>query len=858
MRKTILFIFICLIPFISGAQYSGKVIYKDLPLSEALSDLEKKYNVIFSYTADLTEDILVNIDVEEKSIEQVLSKVLEQANIHYKLYDNNYIVLTRQSASEILLCANIVNDEGEQLPYVNVFLPKLEKGTISDESGNLNWLQELDGNEAVEISYLGYETYLTNTTYLQSCPTIELKAKLFSFEEVIVKEYVTSGIEQSTSLDHMIMRPGKINMVPGLTDADVLQMVQLLPGVESIDESATGLYVRGGTPDQNLILYDGIPVYNGGHFFGMISAFNPSLVNKVNVYRSGFGPNFGGRVSSVIDIKSINAIPERVKVDAGINFTHGDISLIIPMLNKKVGLVLGARKSYTDIIETPTYRKLSERVFRKGKFDELKEDENAEALDFGLAFDFNDYNAKLLIEPTVKDQLSISFFQIDDKLDFDFTEEDEGFKTNDKLDQNSTGLGVRWERNWNRSYKSTINFSQTKLTNSYTFSILSYDSLVPSIEDFQFNDIKDNTIVWENKLKLNKALDLDFGVQYADLSVNRKWQFDADALDIETEQDKNQIITGYFSLNSVFKNKLKSKLGLRWSQANATKINYIEPRLSLLYLPNNTIQLKASAGLYRQFMSQVIEFNDLGINQDFWVLSDDDENVSVSLSKNYSLGFIYHPKSFMFEVEGYYKQQEGLTSNLSSFQFETEDEFELGNGSSWGIDLLLKKRWNHFQSWISYSYSRTDYLVDVEEEILEFRAPHDKPHSFTFMSQYNHLNWNVSVSWKINSGILYTESTGLVENDDETNPSYTLEDINAKRLPISHRLDASVMYKFYKKKGFIGKLGFSLLNMYNRENLMSREYFSVFDEEDNQYELQERDRAMLRFTPNIVLRLGFE
>ncbi|MDF1696150.1 MAG: TonB-dependent receptor plug domain-containing protein [Saprospiraceae bacterium] len=853
LRFTLL---VLLLPYFLVAQKSMDVSYKNAELESVLQDLETKYGVVFSYTGDLGLEQKVNYSVENTSLEDVLTRLCLELNLNYRNVDSTYIVLTRKPKSQFALCGSFTNDVGEPLSFVSVYCPSSQIGTSADENGTLNWSEVFYENEKIEISYIGYESLILDVLELVQCPTIVLKTKQFSFEEIIVKEYVTSGIEQSVDFDHMILNPGRIQMVPGLTDADVLQMVQLLPGVQSMDESATGIHVRGGTPDQNLILYDGIPVYNGGHFFGMISGFNPSLIEDVNVYRSGFSPKFGGRVASVIDIQSRNTIPDRVTSEAGLNFTHADVSLAVPFFNKRAALVVGARKSYTDIVETPTYRKLSQRVFRKGKLEQVMEEDEPDVIDFGLAFDFNDYNMKLLIEPSERDHISLSFFQIDDKLNFDFTEEEE-FATNDKLDQSSTGIGFQWKRNWHEKYSSSINISHTQLSNYYEFSVLDGDDPSVEIQEVQANTIEDNTVVWNNTLLFNTNLHLDFGAQFSDLNVNRRWQVDQEDPE-DTELDKNQIFSGFVSLNTSMNNTIKTQVGLRYNYASATQENFLEPRLSIQYVPSPVFQVKAGGGFYRQFMSQVLEFNDLGINQDFWVLSDDDENIPVVLSKNVSLGMIYHPKSFMFEIEGYVKKQEGLTSNLSRFQSGTEAFFESGTGQNWGFDVMLKKKWSTSQSWISYSYSRSQYEADTDDETVSFRAPHDRPHSFQIVHQYHRGKWNISLSWQIASGLVFTESVGLDMEDEDAPPVYNLYNINSERLPISHRLDASLMYKVFQQNGFQGKLGFSLLNMYNRENLMSREYFTEYSEEDDQYELQARDRAMLRFTPNIVFRIKFE
>ena len=855
MRK-VCFLFLLFFIIQHGiCQVSEESKYKNLPLQKVLFDLESKFGVTFSYTSEILDEIVVTFDSKNLTLIEVLDNLLLPNFLKSEILDNGYVVITKLEPKEVKICATLLDTNGEPISFANIFIPSLQQGTNSDENGKLNWTPIIYGNETIEISYLGYEKYLTSASYLSSCPTIILKPQEFSFEEILVKEYVTSGIAQSVELNHMVLRPDKINMVPGLTDADVLQMVQLLPGVKSIDESATGLYIHGGSPDQNLILYDGIPIYNGGHFFGMISGFNPSLVEKVDVHRSGFSSNFGGRVSSVIDIQSINTIPKRVKFDAGVNFTHADLSLTIPVLNDKIGLIIGARKSYTNIVETPTYRRLSERVFRKGKLDEVNQQEDTETLDFALGFDFNDYNAKLLVDLNTNNRLSFSFFKTDDNLNFDFTEYEDGFQTNDKLDQNSNGLNVKWERKWNARYSSVISFSNMDQTNKYEFRINDVATDELEIEEANLNDISDKTFNFDNRWKLSEIWDLNFGTQYADLNVQRSYQFDDNPP--EPEEDENKIATGYFTLTPRLHKKLNINLGVRWNHMFSTNKNLYEPRLSFQYFPTKTFQIKTNAGYYHQFMSQVIEFNDLGINQNFWVLADEEEDIPVLLSKNISLGMIYYPKSFMVEIEGYFKQQEGLTSNLSSFQIDDIEDFDTSSGTSWGVDLLIKKRWNKWQSWISYSYSRTRYTVDMEDASLTFNAPHDVPHSLRITSQYKTKKWNISLGWNISSGIPYTRSETLNDEEDPE-PLYDIVDINTSRLPLSHRLDLSMMYHIFEKDGWIGKIGCSLLNIYNRENIMGREFFSVFEDEIDVYQLQTRDRSMLRFTPNIVFRIGFE
>lgn len=836
--------------------------FENAELVDVVRKLETDLDLVFNYTAGLLEDKKITLIISENELDAVLHSIFDGSGLAFELFDSEYVVLTPAVKLNYKICVHIKDSNDNALPYAALYIPSLTDGVYADENGYAEWNGPITESDIIEISFIGYQKKQFRYESLLSCPTVILDIKEFSFSEVVVRDYVTGGIEQAMDLDHMILRPDKISMIPGLTDADVLQMVQLLPGVESIDESATGLSIRGGTSDQNLILYDGITIYNGGHFFGMISGFNPSIIDNVNVYLSGFGPQFGGRLSSVIDIISTRDIPEKLKIDAGINFTHGDMSIGLPLVKDKMALIIGARKSYTDIIETPTYQKLSQRIFRTGKIEEVMEEDDPEIIDFNLGFDFNDYNAKLIFKPTENDYLAFNFFQIDDNLDFLFTDNADEFSTRDKLDLSNTGFGIVWNKNWSNVFKSHFSGSNTLLTNNYRlYTSYAFDEEL-DLQTTQLNNIEDLTLSLNNNWQLSESLDLDFGFQYSDLEVERAWLFGGEEIetgeDAELEDqivDKNQISSTHLSIHKKWANGLRSELGMRWSFINATQEQVYEPRALLQFAPTNSFQLKASAGLYRQFMNQLIEFNDLGLNQNFWVLADDEENTSISKSYNYYLGFLIHPRSYQFEIEGYYKSLDGLRSNFTQFNEDLELDFEEGSGTAYGLNILLKKTMKSLQAWISYSLSAINYSFEQDDELVEFKAPQDRPHSLSLAAQYKKNKLSYSLSWKIASGIRHTPARGLAIEDDDAFAIYNISDINTTSLPVFHRLDLSVMYDFQSAEDSPKfQIGFSIMNLYNRANILSREYFPIYNEENNSYSFEVRDREMMRFTPNVVIR----
>ena len=864
--KSITILFIFFFPILLFSQKTITTNFQNLPLEEVLTELEQDHEIVFSYTSELIENQLITVEINNQNLENSLILIFQNTSIDYEIVNETYVILKRKELNipEVLVCGKVVDEDQVSLPFANVVIRKNSEGTSTDEDGNFEWQSQVLPNDTIEVRYVGFQTKKIAVKDLKNCPLITLKLQSSTFSEIVVKEYITAGIEQSEDLNHLVLRPAQLDVVPGLTEADVLQMIQILPGVQSPDESATGLHIRGGTPDQNLILWDGIPVYNSGHFFGMLSAFNPYIVDNVKVYRGGFGSEYGGRVAGVIDISSENKIPKKVKADVGINFTHADASVVIPLLENKSALILSARRAYTDITETPTYQKLSGRVFQKGKINEQQSlvEEGDDELDVFLNFVFNDLNAKWLYQPNAKDKISVSAFGIYDKLEFASISKENDLTELDNLDLDNVGFSGQWQRQWRQHFTSNVRLSYTNFESNYKFNLGVLDSIdaETELERLQLNTVEDLSFQWNNNWQIRKNLKLNFGYQFSDLKVNTEFQWEDD-LERDITIGSVKVHMPYFTLSPSFGNQLKMDIGLRASIDQLSEVTIWEPRFSLFYLPNKNWQFKFSSGNYRQFVSQVLELNDLGLNEQIWVLPSDDEEFPIVENESVSLGVLYHRPDFQVEIEGYRKRLQNLSlaspAFLNSNTNTDEDPFETGSGKVLGVDVLLKKRWSDYQTWLSYSWNRIQYEFEAIGFGQTFSAPHERPHSLTSVHMLKYKNWQFSSSWKFASGKVYTEAEGI--DEDEGEPAYPEDQINNSRLPAYHRLDASILYKVQpKKKGMEGMIGMSFLNIYNRRNLLSRQYRVEEDDDIGELELVVLDRPLLGFTPNIVFRWSWK
>ncbi|MEM6967671.1 MAG: hypothetical protein AAF573_23110, partial [Bacteroidota bacterium] len=564
--------------------------------------------------------------------------------------------------------------------------------------------------------------------------------------------------------------------------------------------------------------------------------------DQVKVYRGGFGSEYGGRVAGVIDISSEHTIPPKVKADVGINFTHADASTTIPLGNKSA-LTLSARRAYTDLLETPTYQKLSRRVFQKGKINEqqaLIEDGDDE-LDINLNFVFNDLNAKWLFQPNEKNKISVSTFGIFDQLEFTSISTENDLTELDHLNLDNVGYSAQWQRPWGEQWTSNMRVAYTKFESDYEFSLGILDTIgaETELERLQRNTVEDLSFQWNNNWQLSKNVKLNFGYQLAALKVKTIFQWGNDE-EQGIINGQVKIHTPYATLSPNFGNQIKMDLGLRYSIDQVSKISTYEPRFSLFYLPSKNWQFKLTSGIYQQFISQVLELNDLGFNEQIWVLPSDDEEFPIVKNRSIAFGVHYHLPNFQIEVEGYRKNLRDLSLASPAFLNSTtnagDDPFETGDGKVLGVDVLLKKRWSKYQTWLSYSWNSIQYEFEAISSAQTFSAPHERPHSLTSVHMLKYKNWQFSSSWRFASGKVYTEAVGV--DEDEIEPFYPDGQINNSRLPTYHRLDASILYKIQpEKKNTEGMIGMSFLNIYNRENLLSRQYTIGEDEDTGAFEL---------------------
>ena len=670
-------------------------------------------------------------------------------------------------------------------------------------------------------------------------------------EVIIVTEYLTAGFDKNKKGGSVIMSPNKLGVLPGLTDPDILQSLQLLPGISSPTESASNLHIRGGTPDQNLILYDGIKVYHQGHLFGMISPFNPYVVESVNVFRSGTQSEFGDRIAGVIDINTMREVPLETSGGAGFNFLHFDAFVKTPIQKDKIGFLFSVRRSINDLISLPTFNSFSDKVFQNTSIEEINsllDEEELTILD--NKFDFLDLNIKLVFQLNQENKISVSGLFVDNSLNYS-NEDSDGYGTRNELDLVNNGLSSLWEfkPNTSWSFKSSLRYSKFKSNYKYN----EFETVTIEESYFNNNTVNDFGLLAQAKNKINSKTSWKLGYELVNYNVDYNLTFDDENL-IEENEDSELMTHNVFSEIEYKTDNFYVRGGFRASLYSQIQQYYLEPRLYAHYNLTESLQVKASAEIKNQAISQLVSFdlNDLGVGNTVWVLTDEEQGIPVLNNKQFTFGFFFNENGWKLDVESYFKKVEGLTSFTRGFNSNAQlSEYADGNSTVFGIDVLLKKKINRFRTWLGYSYSKNDFEFP-ELQTGKFPGNFDQRHVISLTNSYKYKQFQFSLGWQFATGKPYSQVVGL------NNGELILGQQNQARLSNYHKLDASAFYDFYldAKSKIKARLGASIINIYNRDNEIGRTFNVRQDSNDNDV-LVEQTNVGLGITPNIVFRVYF-
>ena len=740
-------------------------------------------------------------------------------------------------AQEKFTLSGFVSDKnnGENIIGVNIFCKELKQGVVSNTYGFYS-LTLPAGNYEISFSYIGYKTQVYNLNLEKDIQkNIAFDITSFSVGEVQVR--AKANIVEKTETSVIEVPIEQIKTIPALLgEVDIIKAIQLLPGVQS-SEGTSGFYVRGGGPDQNLILLDGVPVYNASHLGGIFSVFNADAIKSVRLTKGGFPARFGGRLSSVLQIDMKEGNSKEFKGDASIGLISSKFTFEGPIIKDKTSFIISARRTYLDLIVAP---------FLPSTTD--------------LTLYFYDLNAKINHKISKKDRIYLSAYSGKDKLGVDFSESFVDQITNEQSSLNfELGYGnLTSTLRWNHLFSDKL-FSNTTLTYSrYSFNT-----------DFGVNSTytsNNETEIWDVNFgylsgieDLGARIDFDFipnpnheikfGTSYTNhnffpgettLSINETLP-DASqnfSLDTTLNFSGNTIADElYFYVEDNFKitNRLKANLGIHLGYYNTDRSNSIfknnisfQPRASIRYLLNEKWSIKGSYAEMTQNI-HLLSNSSIGFPSDIWVPATD--TVPSQKSKQWAgnISTEFSNGEYELSLEGYYKTMSNLItykagySNLSSTE-SWENSVETGGiGESYGLELFLQKKKGRTTGWIGYTLSWTNRKFDNINFGEWYPYKFDRRHDFSlvFSHKFNE-KWDAGLTWVYGTGnaITFPQAIYLGTPNNGNDVVDVVESYgtrNSTRLDAYHRLDLG-FNKTVKKKRITKILSFGAYNAYSRKN----------------------------------------
>ncbi|MBI4649617.1 MAG: TonB-dependent receptor [Bacteroidia bacterium] len=733
---------------------------------------------------------------------------------------------------------------GEKLFMANIYDLNSMAGTASNVYGFYS-LTLPAGKIKLTYSYIGYTT-ITKEFDLSKNLTLNISLEpAIQLKEVTVDADKIEAIVKRSQMSAIEIPLQKIKTLPVLLgETDIIKTVQLLPGVQSGNEGSSGLYVRGGGPDQNLILLDGVPVYNVNHLFGFFSVFNADAVNSVTLIKGGFPARYGGRLSSVLDIRMKEGNMKEIKGEGSVGIVASRLTIEGPILKDKASFIISGRRTYIDILAQPFIKYFSAKQQGYDKFM--------------AGYFFYDLNSKLNYKFSDRNRLYLSAYLGNDKAYMRMQDSNDDYF-------NKTNFNLRWGNitsafRWNYILNNKL-FSNTTITYSrYRFSTGGYftnvDKIQNTTEEMSYDYIS-GIYDWGGKA------DFDYMPapnHYIRFGINNIYHTFKPGINVFKQSGAGSGIDTTFGNKNIYANeysvyaeddmklfgRLNLNAGLHYSGFLVENEFYhsLQPRLSGSYILTEKWSVKAAYSHMSQYI-HLLTNTSIGLPTDLWLPVTD--TIKPMKSVQYALGSAYSVSDqIVVTLEGFYKSMENLIEYKEGASFFSskdnwEQNVEMGRGWSYGVELLIEKKFGKISGWLGYTLSWSQRQFENISFGQVFPYKYDSRHDISIAVTYK-------ITDNIDAGAVWVYSTGtavtlamekylssisyrdeFIYNYYDNNFIEYFEKRNSYRMPSYHRLDLSV--NFHKKLKWGERiLCVGVYNAYNRKN----PFFLRFEPRDDE------------------------
>ena len=802
---------------------------RNATLEEFVKRIENSTGFSFIYGEEVKINHRLTLDVKQKTIPEILDLAFANEPVKYQITGRHILLQKKKQkpVSRKFTISGYVTDgtSSETLIGANILESRQQQGTTTNPYGFYS-ITLPAGETELSFSYLGYTTRQYRLELSKDTLINVLMQDNNQLEEVvIVSDKAEAGIT-ATQMGAQEIPITQIKNTPSiLGEADVMKTIQLMPGVQAGVEGSAGLYVRGGGPDQNLILLDGVPVYNVDHLFGFFSVFTPEAVKKVTLFKSSFPARFGGRLSSVVDVRSNDGDMKKYHGTLSVGLLSSKIQLEGPIIRDKTSFNISARRSYIDLIAKPFMPK-----------------------DDKISYYFYDINAKINHKFSDRSRLFLNFYNGKDSYYFKTTDSSSSmYKDKMSLNWGNTIATARWNYIFNQKLFSNTTVAYNKYRMDANSTVYTKTNLIESISESNYHSnyhsgICDWSYLIDFDYNPTPAHHIKFGAGYLHHDfrpevATSKIQEKEDGI---TKQDTlyNSIsnstiqaheVSAYIEDNFDIGSRLRMNVGLHLSMFRVQRRNYFsaQPRVSARYQLTRNTALKASYTKMSQYI-HLLSSTPISMPTDLWVPVT--SKIKPMQAHQYSLGSYYTGlPGWEFSVEGYYKQMRNVLEYKEGVSFlgsssGWENKVEMGKGRSMGIEFMAQKTTGKTTGWIAYTLAKSDrkFAIGGINNGERFPYKYDRRHNLSLVVNHKFSNRiDIGASWIFSTGGTATiaeEVTAIIRpGEDAIQQKDYIEKRNNYRLPASHRLNIGVNFNKKTKHG-VRTWNISLYNAYNAMN----------------------------------------
>ena len=858
-RQLILLFAFCFLSLLNvqAQQTTFSIHTHDQKLSVLLEELTDRYSYKFAFDADRFSTFTTNIDLENTTIDQFLSVLCRQHSLGYKLIDGTYVLYpaspVRQSLPKILIQGRVSDiHSNESLAYGSVVHGTT--ATLTNDLGHFSFEQESGSPIQISISYLGYHRL---DTLIQSgyIGFLNLKLDPFSIEmvQIDVRAREKNVLELSEHTDAIAFNPRQTTNISRIDENDMINALTMIPGINFLGGSYSGLSIRGGSPSENLITIDGIPVLETSHLFGNISVLNAKFIKQAFVLRGGYDASYGDRVSGIVELTGKTGKQSNPEADVSANLINGNIFAGIP-IGKKVSLSGAYHQSFVDQWQNYLFNRLQSIT------DPASTSSSAsDGVSLTPTIRYNDANGKLAIRPNENQEINFNVLATNESRQKDVQFNKELTYKLENADGNSLGTSANWSiqtKNWmNKLSASYIGLTRNSLTEAGKYTTQNNPGKGKSknkktkyeMQSDQ-NEVQEQKIAWQSEIN-HTHFQHKFGAGW--VADNILYRFEAQntgskiPIDSLKEDRQINIYHAYYQQQFSPWKMLKLRAGIRTDYCSETKQFIHQPRGGMYFTPLEGLQFYYTAGKYAQYLSQIRKIDVYGNFALAWYLPDRTGKGLLN-SIHHVIGGRFEKGKLLINLELYQKTTDGkmnLFASLYKKGNETRIDYKTysGNETCRGLDVFVQYQDKQWTQMLAYTLSKSEERYDGFNSGEYFPSFNDQLHRLRIVEMYRIKSWIVSASWVFNTGF-------------PTPVSPEKATVKFSRLNNFSQLDLGLVKRF-RYKHFSFDTGASLLNVFDRKNILESDYFTLTDATGTS--TMKSELTSISFTPVFYINLRF-